>query len=36
MASPEGQPLYQQLGYREIGNVNYMGPPLIGPSRYFH
>jgi predicted N-acetyltransferase YhbS len=33
MASPEGQPLYQQLGYREIGNVNYMGPPLIGSLR---
>ncbi|HVO71842.1 MAG TPA: GNAT family N-acetyltransferase [Aggregatilineaceae bacterium] len=36
MASPEGQPLYQQLGYREIGNVNYMGPPFVSTSRYFH
>jgi GNAT superfamily N-acetyltransferase len=36
MASPEGQPLYQQLGYREIGNVNYMAPPPIGQARYFH
>lgn len=27
MASPSGQPLYERLGYREIGLTYYVGPP---------
>jgi GNAT superfamily N-acetyltransferase len=27
MASPAGQPLYEKLGYRQIGTTSYMGPP---------
>lgn len=27
MASPSGQPLYEQLGYRIVGTTSYMGPP---------
>lgn len=29
MASPEGFPLYERLGYRQIGTTMYMGPVLI-------
>jgi hypothetical protein len=36
MASPEGYPLYQQLGYRDIGDISYMGPPLIASPRFLH
>lgn len=27
MASPAGRPLYERLGYRQIGTTYYMGPP---------
>jgi hypothetical protein len=28
MASPSGQPLYEQLGYRIIGRTVYFAPPV--------
>ena len=34
MASPAGQPLYHQLGYRTIGTAYYMRPPFVDPRRY--
>lgn len=34
MASPEGQYLYRQLGYRQIGTTIYMGPPYVARTRY--
>lgn len=34
MASPAGQPLYHQLGYRTIGTAYYMRPPFVDPHRY--
>ncbi len=31
MASPAGLPLYEELGYRQIGLTYYMGPPYYSP-----
>ena len=30
MASPSGYPLYERLGYRQIAEIAYMGPPRAG------